>query len=169
MSKRPAQLPDRICEVCGSAFNRTRYANGVLETPVKFAKRNQCGPKCKYEKKRVHDVTAVRFCEYKKCGKQLTRNRHGAHLEHPADFCARRFCNDDCMYKSRRRAKDFPHKKCFHCKNVLEPKVWNNGVKESPYHMNRRNFCDVECYQLWLDEHWGEGVWKLLKQLRKTA
>jgi hypothetical protein len=44
---RPAQdLPDKICVVCGAAFNRKRFSNGKLEATTQYRARQTCSPAC---------------------------------------------------------------------------------------------------------------------------
>ena len=166
---RPRVLPDRSCEECGASYARSRRPSGVLETITAFQRRRLCGTACLYARRRRHPVDQVKFCAEKKCGKPLVRHRTACGtLERAADFGARRFCNDECWYKSQRKVQIFAKKRCFHCQSFLRPRTRKNGITESPYHLGRRNFCDMVCFRLWQDEHWGENSAQLLKKMKRA-
>lgn len=83
-----------------------------------------------------------RYCKY--CGDELYRKvRWRGELEAPSQFKNRRFCDNGCMRKGRR--KPIPDKYCEYCEKKLIPKVYSSGRKEGFSNFIGRRFCDLYC------------------------
>lgn len=56
MGRKAKQLPDKICSVCGSTFNRKRFPSG-LEDVTRYLSRQTCSQSCGNTKDQPTDRT----------------------------------------------------------------------------------------------------------------
>ena len=82
MPRSANELPDKICPICGRAFNRNRF-NGVLEDSMRYLSRKTCSQSCGNTLLNPTDRTTyhLRAKKFKKpicemCGKKTDLDTH---------------------------------------------------------------------------------------------
>lgn len=169
MPYKAEELDPKVCMVssCGKMFSRRRSPSGVLEGKGAYRKRLYCSKDCADIAQAKNFPEAKRFCAYERCGKLLVRKRNKTRMEYRTSFMQRNYCDQKCHYLSQRTVLSVPRKFCVNCNERLTPKVAKRGYLESPRSVARRDFCDRECYKLWLDDNYGMDPQSILKDLKK--
>lgn len=160
MKMRPA--PARVCEFCNRPFTRKRYANGRPEPMLLFMARARCDrDECRRAGRWDHEPLLDRKCAYAACRRPLVRKRNvGGVWEKLVDFNRRMYCNARCRYADSRKTGKI--NLCINCVARIEPR----GRNGRPYDRYRRNFCDVECWQIWRDANQPD-LWKNLQAAKE--